>query len=63
MAKAKQTIIESWPGLKEDLTSFLSDTDGWIIAQLKEGLKAKDWSKMSRTVDIMDSIHDLSHSH
>jgi len=27
MAETKHTIIESWPGLKEDLMSFLSDTD------------------------------------
>lgn len=63
MSKMKHTITESWPVLKEDLISFLSDTDAWMIAELKNALKAKDWGKISNVIQIMESVHDLSHSH
>jgi len=63
MSEMKYTILESWPALKEDLISFLSDTDAWIIAELKNALKAKDWGKISNVIEIMESVHDLSHSH
>ena len=57
------TILESWPMLKEDLISFLSDTDAWAVTELKKACKAKDWGKISSIIDVMDSIHSLSHSH
>ncbi len=43
MPNMKYTITESWPALKEDLISFLSDTDAWIIDELKNAHGAKDW--------------------
>ena len=63
MAKIERTIIESWPGLKEDLMSFLSDTDAWIIIELKKAHRSKDWGKVKRVLEVMESVHDLSHSH
>jgi len=63
MPVMKYTIIESWPGLKEDLVSFLSDTDAWIIAELKDALQAKNWEKVGKVVDVMESVHTISHSH
>ena len=63
MSKLKHTITQSWPVLKEDLISFLSDTDAWIIGELKNALKAKDWNRISSVIQIMESVHDLSHSH
>ena len=62
-AKSKDTILESWPGLKEDLITFLSDTDSWIVTELRKGIKAKDWSRITKVVEIMESMHNLSHSH
>ena len=62
-ARPKDTIVESWPGLRQDLITFLSDTDSWIIAELRKGLKAKDWSRITKVVEIMESMHNLSHSH
>ena len=59
----KQTILKSWPALKEDLMGFLSDTDEWIIAELKAACEAKDWQKVLNLVEIMESVHALSHSH
>ena len=57
------TILESWPMLKEDLVSFLSDTDAWVITELKKAYETKDWGRISNIIDVMDSIHNLSHSH
>ena len=63
MSEPKYTILESWPALKEDLISFLSDTDAWIIAELKNAHEAKDWQKVLNVIEIMESVHTLSHSH
>jgi flagellin-specific chaperone FliS len=63
MSEMKYKIMESWPMIKEDLMSFLSDTDAWLIAELKDARKAKDWEKINNVIDIMESVHTLSHSH
>jgi len=63
MSDNEYTILESWPMLREDLVSFLSDTDAWVITELKKACKAKDWERISKIIDVMDSIHNLSHSH
>ena len=63
MSNSKYTILESWPMLKEDLISFLGDTDAWVITELKKACGTKDWGRISNVVDVMDSLHNLSHSH
>jgi hypothetical protein len=63
MSNIEYTILESWPMLKEDLISFLSDTDAWVIAELRKACETQDWDKISNIIDVMDSIHNLSHSH
>lgn len=63
MSNKEYTILESWPMLKEDLISFLSDTDAWAITELKNAYENKDWGKISDIIDVMDAIHNLSHSH
>ncbi len=63
MSEMKYTILESWPALREDLISFLSDTDAWIIAELKNAHEAKDWGKVLNVIEIMESVHTMSHSH
>ncbi len=63
MSDRKQTILESWPMLKEDLVSFVSDTDAWVVAELKKASEAEDWRRVSSVIDLMDTLHNLSHSH
>lgn len=63
MSEKKYTILESWPALKEDLESFLSDTDAWIISELKKAQAAKDWGTVGNIIEVMESVHNLSHSH
>jgi len=63
MHETKNTIVESWPMLKEDLIDFLSDTDAWIIAELKKAHEVKDWVRINKVIDVMESVHALSHPH
>ena len=63
MSKMKYTILESWPALKEDLESFLSDTDAWIISELKTAQTAKNWKTVGNIIEVMELVHNLSHSH
>ena len=59
----KYTVMESWPALKDDLLGLLSDTDAWLISELKRARKEKDWAEVEKIIDIMESIHDISHAH
>jgi hypothetical protein len=63
MSDIEHTILESWPMLKEDLISFLSDTDAWVIAELKKASETSDWGRIRNLIEVMDSVHNLSHSH
>jgi hypothetical protein len=63
MAEKKNTLLESWPALKDDLENFLSDTDAWIIAKLKDAHEAKDWATVLKIIDVMETVHDMAHSH
>ena len=63
MSEMKYTILESWPELKEDLESFLSDTDAWIISELKKAHQVKDWKAILKVLEVMELVHNLNHSH
>ena len=63
MSDIKATILESWPDLKDDLAQLLKDTDCWIIEKLEEANASKDWAAVSKIIEIMKMIHNLSHSH
>jgi hypothetical protein len=63
MSNIEHTILESWPMLKEDLISLLSDTDAWVITELRKACEVKDWGRIRNVIDVMDSLHNLSHSH
>jgi len=63
MPETKRTILESWPALKEDLGSFLSDTDDWIITELKSAHQAKDWESVSKIIEVMEFVHNMHHAH
>ena len=57
------SILESWPGIREDLKGFLSDTDAWIIIELKKAHENKDWEQIEKIIGLMDMVHNLSHGH
>ena len=63
MSDNKHTIINSWPQLQDDLGAFLSDTDAWVITQLQKAYKTKDWDAVGKLLEIMEFVHNLSHSH
>ncbi len=62
MSENKYTILESWPALKDDLESFLSDTDAWIISELKKARAAPDWKAISKVPEVMEFLHNMNHS-
>ena len=63
MSQVNHTILESWPALKEDLESFLSDTDAWAIAELKKAHEDQDWETVIKIIEIMEFVHGMAHSH
>ena len=63
MSQIEYTILESWPALKKDLRNFLSDTDAWIITELKSAHQAKDWEAVSKVIEVMEFVHNMHHSH
>ena len=63
MSGINKTILEAWPELKDDMENFLSDTDAWVIDNLKKAYSAKDWDAVSRLLEIMEFVHNLSHGH
>lgn len=63
MSEAKRTILGSWPALKEDLESFLSDTDAWIISELKKAHQSGDWDTVLKVIGVMESVHGINHAH
>ncbi len=63
MPKAQLTLLEAWPGVKEDLKAFLSDTDAWIISELEKAIRAKDWARVRKVVDVMETVHEMGHAH
>ena len=63
MAETNSTILEFWPAIRDDLRNFLSDTDAWIIAEIKKAQEAQDWERVLKLIDVMSTIHNISHSH
>ena len=63
MSQEKYTILESRPALKEDLQSFLSDTDAWVIFELKKAQESNDWGKVISLIDVIELVHNMSHYH
>ena len=63
MSETEYTILESWPALKEDPSSFLSDTDAWVISELEKASAAKDWGAVDRIIDVMNFVHEMNHEH
>jgi hypothetical protein len=63
MADINYTILESWPALRDDLEGFLSDTDAWIISELKKAHQAKNWEQIRKVIEVMELVHNMSHEH
>ncbi len=63
MAETNSTILEFWPAIRDDLRNFLSDTDAWIIAEIKKAQEAQDWERVLKLIDVMSTVHTISHSH
>ena len=62
MAENNSKILEFWPAIRDDLRNFLSDTDAWIIAEIKKAQEAQDWERVLKLIDVMSTIHTRSDS-
>ena len=63
MSQIRYTILESWPALKDDLESSLSDTDAWIISELKKAHHNNDWEAILKVIEVMELVHNMNHEH
>jgi len=61
MSDKKNTIIDLWPILKDDMTKFISDRPGWLINALekardKKGLRG--WNDVETVINILRFLKD-----
>ena len=63
MSEIKSEILKSWPALKGDLEQLLGDTDCWIIDRLEEAYSQRNWDTVGKIIEVMKTIHNLSHAH
>ena len=61
MSDKKNTIVELWPILKDDVTKFISDRPGWLINALektrdKKGLRG--WNDVETVINILRFLKD-----
>ena len=61
MSDKKNTIVELWPVLKDDMTKFISDRPGWLInvlekARDKKGIRG--WNGFETVINILRFLKD-----
>jgi len=63
MPEKESKILDYWPTIKDDLRDFASDTDAWIISELKQAHEAQDWGKVVKLIAVMEMVHNMAHAH
>ena len=61
MSDKKNTIIELWPILKDDMTKFISDRPGWLINALEKARDKKGvrgWNDVETVINILRFLKD-----
>ena len=61
MSDKKNTIIELWPILKDDMTKFISDRPGWLISALEKARDKKGirgWNDVETVINILRFLKD-----
>jgi len=61
MSDKKNTIIELWPILKDDMTKFISDRPGWLINTLEKARDKKGtrgWNDVETVINILRFLKD-----
>ncbi len=59
--KNKQSLIELWPSLKDDMSKFISDRPGWFIETLEKARNKKGsrgWKDVETLIDILQFLRD-----
>jgi hypothetical protein len=63
MNKLKDTILESWPMIKDDFESFTKDPYCWFITELEKAQTNKDWETIEKLIDIFKMVNSPSDTH
>ena len=61
MSDKKNTIIELWPILRDDMTKFISDRPGWLINALEKARDKKGirgWNDVETVINILRFLKD-----
>jgi len=61
MSDEKQTILQLWPMIKEDMEKFISDRPGWFINALEKALNrkgSKGWKDVETVINILQFLKD-----
>ena len=61
MSDEKQTILQLWPMIKEDMEEFISDRPGWLINALQRALNrkgSKGWKDVETVINILQFLKD-----
>ena len=72
MDSARQyiSILDAWPGIKEDLADFIRDPNAWAIRELNKAYSKRQkvqvdsaWDDVKRVTEVLELFENLSHSH
>jgi len=66
MTGEKNTILELWPVLKEDMEKFISDRPGWLISALEKARDkkgSKGWNDVETVINILQFLKDTEYEY
>ena len=57
------TILGSWPMIREDFESFTKDPTCWFIGRFEKAANDKDWTAINNLIDIFKLVNSPSEPH
>ncbi len=66
MTGEKNTILELWPILKDDMEKFISDRPGWLISALEKARDkkgSKGWNDVETVINILQFLKDTEYEY
>ena len=57
------TILGSWPMIIEDFEMFTKDPTCWFIGQFEKAVSDKDWTAITKLIDIFKVVNSPSETH
>jgi hypothetical protein len=63
-ASNKNTILESWPAIKDDFEAFTKDPTCWFIERFEKAARDKNWETVDKLIEIFKIVNTHEeHSH